>query len=166
MAEPTQPLRAAGATRAPADAAAGAVAMEAAAASDEASVFAALRGLVGDAWALVHDHLLLATLEAQRAVKSLTRMLIAGIFAAVLLVTSWLALIGAAMFWWVGSSGASWAQAFLTMAVVNVAVGIAAMLWIRRLAADLLFSATLRTLRPAVPPERATVTRATTQPAP
>ena len=92
-------------------------------------------------------------------------MIIAGIFAAVLLVTSWLALVAAVIFWSV-DSGASWPQAFVAMAVLNIAVGVGMMLWIRRLAADLLFPATLRTLRPGSAPEPSAGTRATTHPVP
>jgi uncharacterized membrane protein YqjE len=168
MANPAQYAGDIGATGAQARAAegpSGVVAEEAAAAPEDASVLAALRVLTRDAWSLVQDHLLLATLEAQRAGKSLTRMIIAGIFAAVLLVTSWLALVAAAIFWWV-DSGASWAQALVAMAVLNIAVGVAAMLWIRLLAADLLFSATLRTLRTASHPEPGAGMPATTQPVP
>jgi uncharacterized membrane protein YqjE len=107
-----------------------------------------VQSLLRDVWALVHDHLLLVALEAQRAGRNITRMVFAGVVAAVLLVTGWLALIASAMFWIVAAD-VSWAQAFLAVGVLHAAISVALLAWIRRLAAEAMFSATLRQLRPA-----------------
>lgn len=103
--------------------------------------------LLRDVWALVQDHLLLVALEAQRAGRNITRMLFAGVVAAVLLVTGWLALVASAMFW-VVAADAPWARAFLAVGLLHAAISVALIVWIRRLAAASMFSATLRQLRP------------------
>ena len=103
--------------------------------------------LLREVWALVHDHLLLVTLEAQRAGRNIARMIFAGVVVAVLLVTGWLALVASAMFWIVAAD-ASWAQAFLAVGLLHVAISIALIGWIRRLAGAAMLSATLRQLRP------------------
>ena len=107
-----------------------------------------VQSLLRDVWALVHEHLLLVALEAQRAGRNITRMVFAGVVAAVLLVTGWLALIASAMFW-VVAADASWALAFLAVSVLHAVISIALIGWVRRLAAEAMFSATLRQLRPA-----------------
>ena len=107
-----------------------------------------IQSLLHEVWALVHDHLLLVALEAQRAGSKITRMIFAAVVAAVLLVTGWLALIASAMFW-VVAADASWAQAFLAVGLLHGAISIALIGWIRRLAAEAMFSATLRQLRPS-----------------
>ena len=106
-----------------------------------------VQSLLREIWALVHDHLLLAALEAQRAGRTITRMIFAGVVAAVLVVTGWLALVASAMFW-VVAGDASWAQAFLAVGLLHAAISIALIGWIRRLAAEVMFAATLRQLRP------------------
>src|SRR5262249_53714659 len=103
--------------------------------------------LLRDIWALVHDHLLLIALDAQRAGRSVTLMVLAGVITAVLAVTAWLALAGAAMFWLVAHNSA-WAWAFVILAAAHVGACIALCAWIRRLAKEAMFSATLRHLRP------------------
>jgi uncharacterized membrane protein YqjE len=100
-----------------------------------------------EVWALVRDHLLLVALEAQQAGRNITRMVFAGVVAAVLLVTGWLALVASAMFW-VVAADAPWAQAFLAVGLLHAAISVALIAWIRRLAGDAMFSATLRQLRP------------------
>jgi len=74
-------------------------------------------------------------------------MLFAGVVAAVLLVTGWLARVASAMFW-VVAAGAPWARAFLAVGLLHAAISVALIVWIRRLAAASMFSATLRQLRP------------------
>ena len=106
-----------------------------------------VQSLLHEVWALVHDHLLLVALEAQRTGRNITRMVFAGLVAAVLLVTGWLALVASAMFW-VIADDASWAQAFLAVSLLHTAISIALVIWIRRLAAEAMFSATMRQLRP------------------
>ena len=41
-----------------------------------------------------------------------------------------------------------WARAFLAVGLLHAAITVALIVWIRRLAADAMFSATLRQLRP------------------
>ena len=108
---------------------------------------AVVQSLLRDVWALVQDHLLLVALEAQRAGRNITRIVFAGVVAAVLLVTGWLALVASAMFW-VVAADAPWARAFLAVGLVHAVISVALIVWIRRLAADAMFSATLRQLRP------------------
>jgi len=107
---------------------------------------AALRSLLQEAGSLAYEHLLLAALEAQRAGRNLVRMIVAGIFASVLVVTAWLALVAALASWWV-DHGASWAQAFTAMAIMNLVIAGAVAYWIRHMVGELMFSATLRALR-------------------
>jgi uncharacterized membrane protein YqjE len=114
---------------------------------EDLSVLAALRSLVSEASSLAHDHLHLAVLEAQRAGRNLVQAVIAGILAAVLVVTAWLALVAAGVAWWV-DSGASWAQALVVAAIINVLIAVALAFWIRKLGQQLLFAVTLRWLRP------------------
>jgi len=108
---------------------------------------AVVHSLLRDVWALVQDHLLLVALEAQRAGRNITRIVFAGVVAAVLLVTGWLALVASAMFW-VVAADAPWARAFLAVGLLHAVISVALIVWIRRLAADAMFSATLRQLRP------------------
>ena len=115
-------------------------------APEPAPAFAAVSPLLREVWALGHDHLLLLALEAQRAARNFTRIILAGVVAAVLLVTAWLALIASAMFWIVAAD-APWAQAFLAVGLLHAAISVALIAWIRRLGADAMFSATLRQLR-------------------
>ena len=117
------------------------------------SIFPTLvESLLGDVWKLVHDHLLLVALESQRAGRNLMRMVFAAIVAAVLLVTGWLAFVAAAMFWIVADD-AAWARAFLTAGLLHAAICIALVLWIRNIAGQGMFSATLRQLRSKQQPE-------------
>jgi uncharacterized membrane protein YqjE len=111
-----------------------------------------IESLLGDVWKLVHDHLLLVALESQRAGRNLMRMVFAAIVAAVLFVTGWLAFVAAAMFWIVADD-ASWARAFLTAGLLHAAISIAIVLWIRNIAGQGMFSATLRQLRSRQKPE-------------
>ena len=108
---------------------------------------AVVHSLLREVWSLLHDHLLLVALEAQRAGRAFTRMLFAGVVAAVVLVTGWLALVASAMFW-VVAADASWAQAFLAVGVLHAAISVTLIAWIRRLAAEAMFTAMLRQLRP------------------
>jgi len=117
------------------------------------SMFSTLiESLFGDVWKLVRDHLLLVALESQRAGRNLMRMVFAAIVAAVLLVTGWLAFVAAAMFWIVADD-AAWARAFLTAGLLHAAISIAIVLWIRNVAGQAMFSATLRQLRSKQQPE-------------
>jgi len=103
--------------------------------------------LLHDIWLLVHDHLLLIALDAQRASRSVTLMVFAGVITAVLAVTAWFALATAVMFWLIADNLA-WAWAFLVLAAIHVVACAALFVWIRRLGKEAMFSATLRQLRP------------------
>ena len=117
------------------------------------SMFSTLiESLLGDVWKLVRDHLLLVALESQRAGRNIMRMVFAAIVAAVLLVTGWLAFVAAAMFWIVAND-ALWARAFLTAGLLHAAISIAIVLWLRNVAGQAMFSATLRQLRSEQKPE-------------
>jgi hypothetical protein len=49
---------------------------------------------------------------------------------------------------WIVAADAPWAQAFLAVGLLHAAISVALIAWIRRLAADAMFAATLRQLRP------------------
>jgi uncharacterized membrane protein YqjE len=117
-------------------------------AQSPAPAFATLvQSLLHEVWGLVYDHLLLVALEAQHAGRNITRMVFAGVVAAVLIVTGWLALVASVMFW-VVAADASWAPAFLAVGLLHAAISVALIAWIRRLAAEAMFSVTLRQLQP------------------
>ena len=96
---------------------------------------------------LVHDQLTLAALETKLAGKSLVNMIAAGVMVAILLISAWLGLMGAAVMWLV-SIGFMASIAMLLAVTANV--GLAAILYelIRRQSRRLQFPATLRSLRP------------------
>ncbi len=119
-------------------------------AAPEVALGATLRSLVQEAGSLAYEHLLLAALEAQRAGRNLIRMVVAGIFTAVLVVTAWLALVAAIASLWV-DHGATWPQAFVAMAVLNLVIAGIVVFWIRRLAGEMMFAATLRALKKQSP---------------
>jgi hypothetical protein len=108
-------------------------------------------GLVNSLWrdvrGVARDSVLLAALEARRAGRAFVRMVAYGIMAAILLVTSWLALVGAGVLAVTNAGAASLPGALVIAALLNIAVA-AVMVWlIKRWDAQLLFVATLRRLR-------------------
>jgi uncharacterized membrane protein YqjE len=111
------------------------------------SLAAALRSMYREASGLLHDHLRLAALEAQRAMHNLVLMVGIGIAAALLIVTGWLALIAALVALAV-DAGASWPVALFGACIISIAAAVGAGLWIRHLASQLMFVLTLRWLRP------------------
>lgn len=115
--------------------------------NEEGALGTLFSSLLHEAWALVHDHLLLAALELQRAGRNITRMIFAGVVAAILCVTGWMALVASVVSWFVAAD-VSWAQAFLAIGLLHVAICVVLAAWIRRMAAEAAFSATLRQLRP------------------
>ena len=117
-----------------------------AAPGEGATLGAHAQSLVREMWALVQDHLLLFALEAQRGGKNIARIVFAGVITAVLGVTAWFAAVAAVMFWLVADD-APWAYAFLVVTVLHVVACIALIRWIRSLAKEAIFSATLRQLR-------------------
>lgn len=95
---------------------------------------------------LAVDYAELATLDARRAAVQLALVVSIGLAVTVLVVTSWLALVVAAMTWILGE-GVSWTTALAIAAVINL-IGAALLGWFtRRLLRDLPFAATLRQLR-------------------
>ncbi len=107
-----------------------------------ARFFAAAR----DVRRLLYDHLELAALEAQRAASNLVRILAGVVVLAVLFVTAWATLVGAAVVW-IAEHGLSLSLALLLAAVANLVVAGAIAFWMRSRVPELLFTATLRQLR-------------------
>jgi uncharacterized membrane protein YqjE len=114
------------------------------------SLSAALRSVFLEVSALLHDHLRLAALEAQRALRNLAMMIALGVVAALLAVTAWLALV-ASMVALAVELGASWPVGFLAASIVSLAVAVGAGLWIKHLGTQLMFALTLGWLRPPTP---------------
>src|SRR5437764_15486138 len=102
--------------------------------------------LLGEARQLVADYAELTTLDARRAAIRLAWILGCVLVAAVLVVTSWMGLVAAAIvFAW--GHGASWPIALAIAAIVNV-VAAAVLGWFTlKLAKELPFTALLRQLR-------------------
>ena len=96
---------------------------------------------------LVHDELTLATLETRLAGQSLVTMIAAGLGIAILLVTAWLGLMGAAVLW-LNSIGVRASIAILIAVAANLGFALIFYYLIRRQSRHLRFSATLRSLRP------------------
>lgn len=120
-----------------------------------ASASASDSGLLEDAkslWhevrGLTHDHLQLAALETKLAGKSLVTMIAAAVMVAVLLVSAWLGLSGAAVLALI-ESGVIASIAILLAAAVNLVIALILYYGvIRRKSRYLQFPATIRSLRP------------------
>ena len=97
--------------------------------------------------AMVHDQLTLAALETRRAGRSLVTMIAAGVMVAVLLISAWLGLMGAAVLWLVGV-GVMPSIAMLFAVAANLVFAVLLYELIRRRSRHLQFPATLRSLRP------------------
>src|SRR3954466_965901 len=102
--------------------------------------------LLNEARQLVADYAELTVLDARRAAIRLAWILGSVLVAAVLVVTSWIALVAAAIvFAW--GHGASWPIALAIAAVLNL-IGAGALAWFTiKLAKELPFTALLRQLR-------------------
>ena len=109
-------------------------------------LFGNVQALWEDLRGLLHDHLQLAALEAQRAGKSLVNMLIYGIAAAILFVTAWLGLMAAGVLWLIGL-GLNSSLALLVAVGINVAGVVLLALMIMRASKYLGFPATVRRLK-------------------
>jgi uncharacterized membrane protein YqjE len=102
--------------------------------------------LIGEARQLVADYAELTVLDARRAAIRLAWILGSVLVAAVLIVTSWMGLVAAAIvFAW--GHGASWPIALAIAAVLNVFAAAALAWFMFRLARELPFTALLRQLR-------------------
>jgi len=104
-----------------------------------------MQSLLREGWTLARDHILLVVLEAQRAGRTVTKMIFAGVIAAVLLVTAWLALVACVVFW-VVEGNTPWAPALLAVGLIHVAVSVTVIAWIRRVARDRIFASLVRQL--------------------
>lgn len=106
--------------------------------------------LLGEARSLVSDYAELAVLDARRAAIRLAWLLAAVLVAAVLIVTTWMALVAAGVVFMLGH-GASWVTALVVAAVLNlVGAGLLAW-WMLALIKELPFTALLRQLRGDAP---------------
>lgn len=105
---------------------------------------ALLRQVIG----LVHDQLQMAVLETRLAGQSLVAMVAAGVMVALLLVSAWLGLIAAAIVALIGNGLAISAAIFLGVSA-NLVLTLLLCVFIRRKSRHLLWSASLRSLKPA-----------------
>jgi Putative Actinobacterial Holin-X, holin superfamily III len=118
--------------------------------------------LLRNARDLAVDYAVLAVLDARRAAVRLGWLLAAGLVAAVLAVTAWLALVVAVVVA-LTDDGTSWAAVLALAAAANVGVAAGLGLWIKGRVRELPFAATLRQLRgepPAPGPAEGTDARA------
>lgn len=106
--------------------------------------------LLAEARSLVADYTELAVLDARRAAIRLAWLLGAVLVAAVLIVTTWMGLVAAAVVFMLGQ-GASWVTALIVAAVVNLAGAGALAWWMFALIKELPFTALLRQLRGNAP---------------
>ena len=110
--------------------------------------------LLAEARSLIADYTELAVLDARRAAIRLAVLLGAVLIAAVLVVTTWMALVAGGVVFMLGQ-GTSWVTALLVAAVLNLA-GAAGLGWLMfSLIKELPFTALLRQLRgnPPQPPQ-------------
>jgi len=106
--------------------------------------------VLAEARSLVADYTELAVLDARRAAIRLAWLLGAVLVAAVLIVTTWMGLVAAAVVFMLGQ-GASWVTALIVAAVVNLAGAGALAWWMFALIKELPFTALLRQLRGNAP---------------
>jgi uncharacterized membrane protein YqjE len=104
---------------------------------------------------LAADYALLAVVDARSAARRFAWLLSAGLVAAVLAVTAWIALVAGALIWLLGS-GVTWPTALAVAALVNLIGAGALAIWMRgAIINEPPFAATLRQLKgdPAGPAE-------------
>jgi uncharacterized membrane protein YqjE len=106
--------------------------------------------LLGESRSLVADYAELAVLDARRAAIRLAWLLGAVLVAAVLVVTTWMALVAAGVVFVIGH-GASWVTALAVAAVLNVVGAGLLGWWMLALIKELPFTALLRQLRGDAP---------------
>jgi len=102
--------------------------------------------LLGESRELVSDYALLAALDARRAAIRLALLLGAVLIAAVLVVTTWMALVAGGVVFMLGQ-GASWVTALLVAAALNVVGAGLLGWWMLALIKEMPFTALLRQLR-------------------
>lgn len=105
-----------------------------------------LKALWHELRGVAHDQLILAALEAKLAGKTLVIMLAAGVMVAILLVSAWLGLMGAAVLWLIGV-GLSGSIAMLVAVAANLVAAFILIGMIRGQTRYLQFPATVRSLR-------------------
>ena len=106
--------------------------------------------LLAESRSLVADYTELAVLDARRAAIRLAWLLGAVLIAAVLIVTTWMALVAAGVVFMLGH-GTSWVTALIVAAVLNIAGAGALGWWMLALIKELPFTALLRQLRGDAP---------------
>ena len=106
--------------------------------------------LLAEGRSLVSDYAELAVLDARRAAIRLAWLLGAVLIAAVLVVTTWMALVAAGVVFMLGK-GASWVTALIVAGGVNVIGAGALAWWMLALIKELPFTALLRQLRGDAP---------------
>jgi uncharacterized membrane protein YqjE len=106
------------------------------------------RAALHEVQSLAADYASLAVLDARNAAMRLAWVLSAGLIAAVLIVTAWLALVAGGVVWILGS-GATWSTALTVAAGVNVLGAVAMGVWMRVGMKEPPFAATLRHLKGA-----------------
>ena len=108
--------------------------------------------LLADARSLVADFAELAVLDARRAAIRLAWLLGSVLVTAVLVVTTWMALVAAGVVIMLGQ-GASWATALIVAGVLNVVGAGALVWWMLTLIKEMPFTALLRQMRGDAPKE-------------
>lgn len=103
---------------------------------------------------LAHDHLELAALETRLTVNTVLRMGIVAIITAIVLVSAWLALLGAAVLGLI-DIGLAPAVAMLLLGAANLVLGFAGWQRIRTWSLLLGWPATQRLVKPSAEPETA-----------
>jgi hypothetical protein len=106
-----------------------------------------VKSLWSEVRGLTYDHLQLAALETKLAGESLVSMIAAGVIVAVLLVTAWLGLVGAAVLALI-DSGMLASIAMLLAVLINIIVAGVLFKVIAMKSQNLRWSATLRSLKP------------------
>ena len=109
-------------------------------------------GLLGEARSLAADYAELAVLDARRAAIRLAWLLGSVLVAAVLIVTTWMALVAAGVVLMLGQ-GASWATALIVAGVLNLVGAGALGWWMLTLIKEMPFTALLRQMRGDPPKE-------------
>ena len=106
--------------------------------------------LLAEARSLVTDYAELAVLDARRAAIRLAWLLGAVLIAAVLIVTTWMALVAAGVVFMLGK-GTPWPLALVVAAVLNLVGAGALGWWMLTLIKEMPFTALLRQLRGDTP---------------
>jgi uncharacterized membrane protein YqjE len=97
---------------------------------------------------IVHDHLLLAALEARQAGESLVRIIVMGLITACLLSTAWLALVATVVIVLVQHSLMTTTTALMLVFAVHCLLAMLLVAAIRKRSRHLMFPATISRLEP------------------